>query len=145
MKSMRVCTKCQKNKPEDEFYWYDKKRTRREYRCKECCKDAKKVHYKTSYENRQKQRERSALIRARNRAYLTQWLKEHPCVDCNNADIRVLQFDHIEPLRGTKKKRVTAMLGVNLQKLQEEIDKCEIRCANCHMIRTREQFGWLLT
>lgn len=42
-----------------------------------------------------------------------------------------MEFDHV---RGVKVAIVSRMAanGVGLGKLQAEIDKCEVRCANCH-------------
>ena len=74
-------------------------------------------------------------IKNRNRQIVTDYLSTHPCVDCGITDIRVLQFDHV---RGTKINSVS--VGVRdswaVEKLQAEIEKCEIRCANCHKIMT---------
>lgn len=28
------------------------------------------------------------------------------------------------------------------EKVKTEIAKCEIRCANCHAVKTAKQFGW---
>lgn len=75
------------------------------------------------------------------KVYVIEYLKSHPCVDCGITDIRVLQFDHKE-LVGHDGKRVSSHYG-SMKKLIAEIDKCEVRCANCHMIRTGEQLGWL--
>ncbi len=71
----------------------------------------------------------------RNMEFLRAYLREHPCVDCGIDDIRVLDFDHVW---GKKLRAVTRMArsGVSIAKLQEEIAKCEIRCANCHRIKT---------
>ena len=77
--------------------------------------------------------------KAENREYIRQYLLINPCVDCGNADIRVLQFDHIDP--STKHKCIGQLVD-SKKKMLEEIAKCEVRCANCHMIRTAEQFGW---
>ena len=74
----------------------------------------------------------------RNREYIQNYLKTHPCVDCGNSDLRVLDFDHV---RGLKVGSISN--GVKdswpLEKLQQEIDKCEIRCANCHRIVTHNR------
>jgi predicted transcriptional regulator len=71
----------------------------------------------------------------RNKQITLNYLKTHPCVDCGNSDVRVLEFDHV---RGVKINSVSA--GVrdswSVKKLLDEIDKCEIRCANCHKIVT---------
>lgn len=60
-------------------------------------------------------------------------------MDCGNADIRVLEFDHIE--RGPDIRRISRLVGTRNQ-LLAELEKCEVRCANCHMIRTGVQLGW---
>jgi ribosomal protein L37E len=60
------------------------------------------------------------------------------CVDCGFSDIRALQFDHV---RGTKSGEISQMIrrGVSERVLREEISKCEVRCANCHMIVTTQR------
>jgi hypothetical protein len=34
------------------------------------------------------------------------------------------------------------MRGLALKKIKEEIAKCQVLCANCHAMRTAEQFNW---
>jgi hypothetical protein len=67
------------------------------------------------------------------------YLREHPCVDCGERDIVVLEFDHI----GDKVADVSAYAGGGRTwaRVQAEIDKCEVRCANCHRKKTRERSG----
>ena len=69
--------------------------------------------------------------KARNREVVLDYLKTHPCVDCGNSDVRFLEFDHV---RGTKIDCVS--VGVKdswfVEKSTQEINKCEVRCANCH-------------
>ncbi len=50
----------------------------------------------------------------------------------------VLTFDHI---RGKKKKDVSKMVaeGYSIEAIQQEIGKCEIVCANCHMRREQRR------
>jgi hypothetical protein len=73
--------------------------------------------------------------KTRNRQIVLDHFETHPCVDCGNTDVRVLEFDHV---RGTKIDCVS--VGVkdswSVEKLVEEINKCEVRCANCHKIMT---------
>jgi aerobic-type carbon monoxide dehydrogenase small subunit (CoxS/CutS family) len=56
------------------------------------------------------------------------------CIDCGYAEhAQALQFDHISD---NKKASVSTIL--------EEINKCEIRCANCHAVMTayrKTQYG----
>jgi hypothetical protein len=63
------------------------------------------------------------------RGRLVEHLNDHPCVDCGEADIRVLDFDHV----GTKRGQISHMVfNVSLATLEREIAECEIRCCNCH-------------
>lgn len=63
--------------------------------------------------------------------------KDVPCADCGQQyPPWVMQFDH-RP--GTKKLGdVASMVGlaVSVEKLEAEIKKCDVTCANCHADRT---------
>jgi hypothetical protein len=51
------------------------------------------------------------------------------CVDCGEADMLVLEFDHV----GSKRGQISRMVwNVSLATLVAEIAQCEIRCCNCH-------------
>jgi hypothetical protein len=83
----------------------------------------------------------TARYRARNRELIYGFLAQHACVECGEADPRVLEFDHV---RGEKKGNISDMVrrGVPWARVTEEIQKCEVRCANCHRRRTVSQFKW---
>ena len=68
------------------------------------------------------------------------YLQSHPCVDCGESDLVVLDLDHV---RGEKIKTVTDMVrgGWSIAKIDIEIAKCEVRCANCHRRKTAERHG----
>lgn len=70
-------------------------------------------------------------LKERNRQFVFEYLNSHPCVDCGEDDPIVLEFDHV---RGKKYLDVciVSRWGASLKKLQSEIDKCEVRCCNCH-------------
>ena len=68
-------------------------------------------------------------------AVIKNYLASHPCVDCGITEIDVLEFDHV---RG--KKLFNIRSGVHsFTETQEEIAKCEVRCANCHVRKTRRE------
>ena len=87
-----------------------------------------------------KAQKRNRLTRERNREYIWSYLKTHPCVDCGEKDIVVLTFDHI----ANKKANIGDMTHwrFGLVNLKKEIEKCAIRCANCHLRKTAKQFNW---
>lgn len=56
------------------------------------------------------------------------------CVDCGNETKAVLQFDHLRD----KHKNISFLVSkaYSIKMIKEEIEKCEIVCANCHTLRT---------
>ena len=65
------------------------------------------------------------------------------CKDCGyNLDYRALEFDHIHnngrPY--TRKQRtIASYMYHSLERIFEEISKCEVVCCNCHAIRTHKR------
>lgn len=85
--------------------------------------------------------QRQAFTRKRvneNQAWTVKYLAEHPCVDCGLADLRVLEFDHV---RGVKLFNIGESFWKNPDDFQNEVYKCDVRCANCHRIVTQERRG----
>lgn len=74
--------------------------------------------------------------RAIRRAFVLEYKSAHPCVDCGESDPVVLDFDHKD--HSLKKYNVGQLIqgDWSLELLKEEIEKCEIRCANCHRRKT---------
>jgi len=91
-----------------------------------------KEHYKknkAAYISRAIKHKNKKRIEARN--FINDYLATHPCVDCGEKDIIVLEFDHVN---STKLGNIAdfKVKGWSLKKLENEILKCEVRCANCH-------------
>lgn len=80
--------------------------------------------------------------RARYAAVVRDWLDEylstHPCVDCGNDEVEVLEFDHV---RGEKLFNVSEYYrkALKLARVMAEVGKCEVRWANCHRKVTRKR------
>ena len=61
------------------------------------------------------------------------------CVDCNYyQNLDALQFDHV-PDKGKKSFNIARILGRSWNTIQKELDKWQLRCANCHAIITKER------
>lgn len=72
-----------------------------------------------------------------------EYLKDHPCVDCEVEDPVILEFDHVS---GCKHKTVSEMIkkAYAWKTVKKEIEKCEVRCANCHRLKTaKERNYWV--
>ncbi len=109
--------------------------------CKECNKIRSKKYYRDNIEKHKKQVSiKRKKFTDRNNKIVLDYLKTHPCIDCGITDVRVLEFDHV---RGDKKTTVSQLRGSGFSEntLLEEISKCEVRCANCHRIKTYSTFG----
>lgn len=81
----------------------------------------------------------TAQARMRARAYVREYLTDHPCTRCGVADPRVLQFHHRD--RRTKKLAISTMVskGFPAPAIAAEITKCDVLCANCHAIHHHEE------
>lgn len=66
-------------------------------------------------------------------------LKAQPCVDCGGRfPSECMDFDHLD--HDAKKYNVaTSWRWISIERLKEEISKCELVCANCHRTRTRKR------
>ncbi|MGH7438393.1 MAG: hypothetical protein ACRENE_22135 [Polyangiaceae bacterium] len=62
---------------------------------------------------------------------------ERGCIRCGYKEHpRALQFDHRDP---KAKRFVVGKSKRRWEDIRAEIDKCDVRCANCHAIHTYEQ------
>jgi hypothetical protein len=77
--------------------------------------------------------------KVRARMWVWGYLLEHPCVDCGENDIRVLEFDHRDP--SEKSGGISRMVGdrCGIERIAAEVEKCDVRCANCHRRRSKEE------
>lgn len=135
----KTCSTCKETKDESEFSFKNKEKNTRSSRCKTCHTEYVKQHYSDN-KKVYKSRARKSLKehRLNIRQMILEYLSDKSCVDCGNSDPRVLDFDHINPK--TKHKDVSKMFDSSWETILKEIRKCEVRCANCHRIRTSEQF-----
>lgn len=111
--------------------------------CKLCHRAYNREHYRN---NKQayldKARRNEALYTIAIREYVWQYLLNNPCVTCGEADPVVLEFDHLDPSTKLFNISEAAKKVSKIASVQEEIDKCQILCANCHRRKTAKQFGW---
>ena len=139
----KVCPGCSEERDaENDFRWKYKDRGIRQIWCKFCQAEANRKHYQN---NKQvyldRANARNARVNPENRRLLYAYLSEHPCVDCGYKDVRCLEFDHVT---GDKSYDIARMLnnGISWLTIEAEIAKCEVRCANCHRIKTNERGKW---
>jgi hypothetical protein len=114
---------------------------RRSY-CWECCRSYSREHYRknrATYLARSRRRHRIDRDACRRLAY--EYLETHPCVDCGETDLAVLDFDHRD--RSTKESTIAALIRKgSVDALAAEIAKCDVRCANDHRRKTARELGY---
>jgi hypothetical protein len=136
---VKTCTKCLRPLP---LSSYAKRGSGLQARCRKCHAEYTRANYqsnKQAYKDRA--RRNAARYLSKTQELIVDYLTKNPCVDCGNQDLRVLQFDYRDPL--LKRANVVDLMrrGSALSRIREEIALCDVRCANCHSIRTAEQFG----
>jgi hypothetical protein len=139
---MKKCDHCKKLKDEEEFNWKFKSLGVRHKTCRECMHGFNKTYFEGPAKEKHLQQvnERKQEARQYARDYVMNYLQTHPCSRCGESDVRVLEFHHV----GEKDLAVAAMVsgGFSVERIQAEIDKCEVLCANCHRKLTTDERGW---
>ena len=155
------CTICGEIKPEEEFPKLTEKSKRNPdkiYRRRECksCFYNKQAKFRVEEGERLRKRrlelyqinkEHIQKWRNNNRDHLNKLAKENrlkrkaimiemlggKCVDCGTTEN--LQFDHIDPSK--KSFNISCVLS---ERMLTELEKCELRCGDCHLEKTKNDF-----
>ena len=141
---MKFCPRCRLVLPIEAF-GPDHARGNGQSYCRVCIREYCRLHYNKNKERHNRRRRRNqARYVERNRSLAMGYLTNHPCVDCGESDPCVLDFDHV---RDVKASNVSELIGQgwSWRKISIEIEKCEVRCANCHRRKTAVQSGWWQT
>jgi hypothetical protein len=140
---MKQCSRCKKKKPIEEFNFKIKAIGLRQLQCKECTRLLIKNHYNR---NRgyylEKVQKRNKLLRQEVLSYIEKYLLNNPCIDCGETNPVVLEFDHKGEI--PKFRAVSSLIRARfpLEKVKKEVEKCNVRCANCHRKKTARDFNW---
>ena len=142
---MNKCNTCKKQKDRSEFNKKASRKNGLQPSCRDCSKKSSRKYYAENRELHKKNTcKRKKISIQRSREWVFNYFKDKSCVDCGEKDPIVLEFDHV---RGIKEHNVSSMVVENhsLKRIKLEINKCEIRCANCHRRKTAKDFGWWIT
>jgi hypothetical protein len=72
------------------------------------------------------------------KAFTKHYKESHPCKDCGvSYPYYVMDFDHVGVKRALISRLVTR--GATPARIQDEIDQCDLVCANCHRERTHQR------
>jgi hypothetical protein len=128
---MKICTKCGLEKQDSDFARHPKTPDNLQRSCRQCHSNYSKSHYRN---NRQQYYSGNKIREERSENCVIQYLRSHHCVDCSESDLRCLDFDHV---RGEKRFNISEgpSMGLSWFSILREIEKCDVRCANCHRKR----------
>lgn len=110
----KICTKCGRELPLEQFHWRNKAKGTRRSECKECHNDFMKKQYQDKKE-------------------IVQELKsQSKCAKCGESRGYVLDYHHIDPsIKSNDIARMTSS-KYQLDEVFKEIEKCVCLCSNCH-------------
>lgn len=133
----KFCHGCERWLDRGQFSFKDVAKRVLRSRCRRCCCERSKRHYertKEAYFDRN--RRTKPVLRQAAASFVHQFLRQHPCAQCGEDDPVVLEFNHLDP--ASKSANISEMIGAgsSVRKLQSEITKCEVLCANCHQRHT---------
>jgi len=111
----KKCKKCRILKDSDAFYkTYGYSR----YTCKKC-EDRQRYEWRSKHSHDMKRKSVEYL--------------GGKCIKCGYKKcMYALEFNHIQPKEKRYEPSRLFQNGINWGRIKEEIDKCELLCANCH-------------
>jgi hypothetical protein len=120
------CTKCRSVNNSPSHCW-----------CRKCLReDMRERRKRDPAKAKEIARRFRVRLYAEHRRYITE-LKNNPCMDCGGEfPPCAMHFDHRDP---SKKKGAVAFMmrnTISRARLEAEVAKCDLVCANCHAIRT---------
>lgn len=126
---MKQCLKCNELKPPSDFYKNKLTKDGLSSSCKVChnayTQEWGKKHKKQRYSYRVKSYNKK-------RSLVTKYKEDSKCKQCGENHPACLQFHH----RDSKEKEFAigcSVVNKGMQQLMDEIAKCDVLCANCHM------------
>lgn len=137
------CTRCLKEFPINSFKIINNKTGKKCSMCLSCIREYNREYYKNHF-NENKKQTKNILAKKRIdkvKHYIINYLSQNSCIDCSEKRIEVLEFDHIND---DKEFDISYAIsrGFSLETIKKEIEKCVVRCANCHRVKTSNQLGW---
>ena len=109
---MKQCITCKETLLLEDFSIDRSNKDNRQRQCRICNNQAKRK------------------IHERNRDYQASIKENGECLICGESHISVLVFHHKVP--GSKRFNIGNPGTRSIKRIQEEIEKCDLLCANCH-------------
>lgn len=119
-----LCIKCKINHAAGKQKW-----------CSSCKKEYDRLYYQKP-ENKNRHRKRTRENQKKFKAWYDSLKEGKPCVDCKiSYPVVAMDWDHLPQFIKIDDLASLVKKG-NKKVILEEIAKCELRCKNCHAIKT---------
>lgn len=129
---MKTCHKCKKQLPQEKFGKNSNRPDGLQTACKACKKKLNRDWY---LNNKQRRKELNKRYQKKLQEFYIK-ARSKPCADCGKQyHWVVMEFDHT----GNDKFMNVSLMkknGYPIERLKEEINKCDLVCSNCHQIRS---------
>ena len=141
----KYCGTCKEVKNKTEFNKNKGRKDGLNSICRVCSRTNSYNYYKDNKEimkpmiNDSKRKRKIERIR-----YIYHYFMKNPCIDCGETNPIVLEFDHRDNVEKIDNLCDMISEGAGLDKIKNKIEKCDVRCANCHRIRTSIQQNWTM-
>jgi len=135
---MKRCSRCRRWLELSAFSRSADRRDGLQNKCRECCRAYAREHYEANVryyvEKAKRWKKGAAQESLASRRRSLREAKAVPCADCGNAyPYWVMDFDHV---RGDKSFNIAGGVLTGRARLESEVAKCDVVCANCHRRRT---------
>lgn len=138
----KICSVCKEEKEKLEFNKNSSRKDRLQTLCKKCSRlKSKKFYYKNVDLHKKNVYKYKLKKIIENQQFIFDYKKSKGCIDCKENDPSCLDFDHIIKPKTNLISRMVASC-VSIKSILNEIEKCVIRCANCHRKKTSKDFNW---
>jgi hypothetical protein len=133
------CTTCHELRPLTDYNVRRSAPDGLQARCRACSRE---WYVRNKAEHIRRMAVRNKRVRGEHQERMAAYLIAHPCVDCGETDLRVLELDHEDPAQKTANVGRLLASGLPWSRVLAEMSKCSVRCANCHRRRTAESYSW---
>lgn len=126
----KICSKCKRELPLDNFRWKNKSQGKKHSQCKECQSESDKRYYRESLERQNAVKTLAQQQKQANVEYV-EFRKECGCAKCGEKRKFALDFHHRNPEE--KVNEISHMIkSASISNLEKEINKCILLCSICH-------------
>ena len=126
----KICSKCSRALPIDQFAWKSKSKGVRQSRCKQCYSAYNRAYYANGENEKQKKRTIDYARSLRDR--FREWKSTQCCRVCGESATECLDLHHTDPSQKDDEiAKIISNTG-SWKRIEAEIEKCVVVYANCH-------------